>query len=292
MTSLEYSTDALNVIPKFYNVDLTVYVEGDSDVAFWEEILKHFSKNKITVRAIPTGGKTKLQEYISDIISGDLDAAAVACDLDYQAFQNPSNRISHPNVLFTYGYSIENSLYLPEVVADAICHTGGISRTKVDKKDFEKWLLDFVCRLKLLMIYDIAANTIGPKQEGMGLNCTRFMRSRTSHQIDDNKVKNYMLGLNKLPSNKRNSIQQKINQLGLSAIFWVRGHFLQSAVLKYINNEIKRLGSNKNKSKKMGNDSLLAYATSHFVKYLPNRSKHYLHYKNQTTTLIQAHQGQ
>lgn len=284
MRNLEYSTNATNVIPKFYYVDFTIYVEGNDDVAFWEEILNYFSKNKISVKAISAGGKTELQKYIDGIVSGDLKVA-VACDSDYQMLQN--NRINHPNVLYTYGYSIENSSCLPEVVVSAICHTGGISRTEVGKKDFEEWLLDFVKRLELLIIYDIAANTDGPKQEVMGSNCDRFMCSTKPYQVDDSKVKNYIQGLNKLPDDELNRIRQKINQFGSNTIFLVRGHFLQSAILRYVNNRIERHRS----KKKMNNNSFFAYAISCFTQHMPNESEHYRHYENQITALVQANQG-
>ena len=40
MNSLEYSLDALDAKGLFYNKSLTVYVEGNDDVLFWDYLFK------------------------------------------------------------------------------------------------------------------------------------------------------------------------------------------------------------------------------------------------------------
>ena len=148
MSDFEYSVDALNTKPLFYGARFTIYVEGDDDVLFWNTIFSTIENCKFHIE--PLGGSNELDEYINKIQSNELEAIA-ARDADYLAYTN--KKVMHDRVVYTYGYSIENSLY----TADSI-H----ALTKLWCKDLGlkedaclNWLNTFSNKIRTLLAIDI-----------------------------------------------------------------------------------------------------------------------------------------
>jgi len=111
MVEFDHSIDAKNVLNKFYRVEKIVYVEGDDDVAFWEYLFERFFSLSVEIEAV--GGKVELKR-ISELIHSNEAEYIVAMDSDYDDF---SGFDYHPNILRTYGYSIENTM----VSRESIC---------------------------------------------------------------------------------------------------------------------------------------------------------------------------
>jgi hypothetical protein len=277
MTSLEYSNSAKNAKAAFLGVDFIVYVEGDDDVPFWEELFIHFSGLKVSFESV--GGSPELQKIVSDIEDGLLDAIA-ACDKDYSSFVGELSDC--PRILFTYGYSIENSLYVPEVVLNAIRHIGRLSSQDIDVEAYEEWLADLTSKVQPLLVHDLANCILQAGETVLGSNCTRFMTTQTSHLADSTKVSSYIYGLETdYPEDTLEVASAKLNESGLDSFYWLRGHFIESALLKYINREIRRKGS----TKKANYDGLFGHAVSNFVSLIPNDSEHIAYYEQQLTSV-------
>jgi hypothetical protein len=98
MVDFSYSTEAKNVLNKFYRVEKILYVEGDDDIPFWECVFDKLSPFSVKVKE--AGGKSEAKKYAAEIVTGAADYL-VAMDADYDKlfFQD-----DHPNVIYTYGY--------------------------------------------------------------------------------------------------------------------------------------------------------------------------------------------
>jgi hypothetical protein len=105
MNDLEYALEALEIKGLFYNKKITVYVEGKDDPLFWDNL---FNIAEIEAHIEDVGGSLELDKYIAKIIDSNAEFY-VATDNDHNDFLE--NIATHPKVIRTYGYSIENSMY-------------------------------------------------------------------------------------------------------------------------------------------------------------------------------------
>ena len=74
MRDLEYSPDALNAKSAFYRAKTMIYVEGDDDLMFWEEVFSQVPDFAFEIESV--GGSPELDKHIKNIEAGSLDAIA------------------------------------------------------------------------------------------------------------------------------------------------------------------------------------------------------------------------
>lgn len=107
----------------FYDVDFIVYTEGGSqqegiarsfDALFWGGVFNSIAA-PLRFRAIPRGGKGQLVPLAEQIANGQSQKVIVAMDRDYDEIFG--RIIDHKCVIYTFGYSYENDIYL----VDKIC---------------------------------------------------------------------------------------------------------------------------------------------------------------------------
>lgn len=100
----------------FHNADFTVYCEGNipsdelssRDEVFWEKI---FILHGIKVHCQSHGGKNDLLKLANEkVVTGKVSHVIVAMDRDYDDWRNVL--INHPQVIYSYGYSVESDLIL------------------------------------------------------------------------------------------------------------------------------------------------------------------------------------
>lgn len=96
MRTLEYSVQALNVLSKFHRIDAIVFVEGQDDLHFWNNIAE--KANITSIRIEPVGGAGGLQRKIEAILNENAQII-VAKDADHDQFSN--SPISHPRIINT-----------------------------------------------------------------------------------------------------------------------------------------------------------------------------------------------
>ena len=144
-----YSTPALNVLRHFYECEVLIFVEGNSDILFWHVIAQ--KAGLINTKIESVGGNTQIKKKINQIIDEDAKII-VACDLDHSPFIDGIS--VHPQIVKTYGYSIENTMYCP---ASLNRFLKKLSRQlKIMDNSTGEWLSEFVKQTKTLLIYDIA----------------------------------------------------------------------------------------------------------------------------------------
>jgi hypothetical protein len=241
MDDFHYSVEAAGVINHFYGADIMVYVEGEDDIPYWELIFNKFSKLNIELQDV--GSCTSLKRYISQISSGELNAI-VAMDKDFTLFSEEN--VKHPNILFTPKYAIENSLVSQDNVYRTIKTLAKVSSKKIKIEDIHQWFLHLSERFEKLIALDIYNAKYGKGIAVLGKNDTadRFFVNNSFH-ICQIKVDKYLEAkLLEFESFNALEIKNEVEQKGYALLDFARGHFIFSAVTKFMKNKISTLGSN------------------------------------------------
>ncbi|PUA46936.1 hypothetical protein C5U62_02865 [Pseudomonas protegens] len=251
--TLDYSDEATNTLDAFMECDYILFVEGDDDVLFWNTVITRCSKLNVDIR--PVGGVNELKPYVEKVRNGVLDCV-VAQDADYSVHIGEKR---HSRVLYTYGYSIENTLYNPELVTSLL---GVWSKKQIDaSSEVSKWLEDLVNSCTPLFYLDfLNAKKKLEIDTGAG-HCQRFMVSKNSEKFDRQKVSSHVERIS-----KQHALSLSSDELScvknVPILVLMRGHFLQSAVLRYINCQLKLMG----RKTSVSGDALYAHA----IQYLQN----------------------
>ncbi len=272
MTEFSYSTGAESIMNQFHGVDVMVYVEGQDDIPFWEFMFTKFTSISIEVQDV--GSCSELEPYMQKIVSNQLNAI-VACDMDFTAFN--SDGFDHKNIIKTFSYSIENSMLHIDNIHKAIKVIGRLPSRNVRKEDVEDWLHDFYIQLEQLIKMDIynEVNNLGVSV--VGNNSTRLMRSRVSSELCSDKIEKYISKtIPQLTGYNHSVIDDLISEAGLENKQLLRGHFLFSAVSKFVKNYIKSKGINVS----LSNDALYSALILSLESTFTESNNEFQYYKN------------
>lgn len=234
MAELEYSNEALAAKGLFYNKIITVYVEGKDDPLFWDNL---FSIAEIEAHIEDVGGKVELQKYIDKIISEDADFF-IATDNDNSEFMNET--IQHPNIIRSYGYSIENSMYynhLPiEKTISSFC------RKKLDiSEEFDAWINDFSRSVYYLIVYDIANNRFKKGISIFGDNCYRFLKNQDSFKVCTKKTNEFINSIKtQFTEQEINEVEELIRNSEKDLWFLIKGHFITHSLINLIKHTVRK----------------------------------------------------
>jgi hypothetical protein len=278
MPSLEYSVDALNAKNAFYRAKTMVYVEGDDDVLFWQEVLSRTSDVQFEIE--PVGGSGEIDKYISQLESGELKAI-VARDSDLLTVIGKAS--INPRILYTRGYSIENSLYTVEALhklSKSWCKSN-----KITIAECQAWLDELASVFVPLLYLDVANTISNAGAQTIGDNCTRFMTSQSSAVPCATKVANYESTMKPHFSKKAlSSAEALIGNNLAKIILFIRGHFVASAVIKFLSNKAKSYG----KKVTISADSLYSAALMHFESAFGPKHPHFSHYSTCVAAAMNA----
>jgi hypothetical protein len=268
MSDFEYSTDALNAKNAFFRVDTIIYVEGDDDIPFWHEIFSNLQEFKFKIE--PRGGSTDLDKYINLIENGDLNAIA-ARDSDYLDFTQ--NTSKSKKVVYTIGYSIENTLYTPSAVhalTKQWCKTPTLPYTSCSD-----WVKKFSSEIAPLVVQDIANFKAKAGLQVMHDNCSQFMSSRTSYSLCPQKIGKKVDELQeKLPKDVIHETTISIGDDPDKVIRSIRGHFWASVVARFISKQAQTL----NKKISLSGDGLYTSAMTYFSGHFKDGHPHFKYY--------------
>lgn len=272
MSSLDYSDEAENVLDLFYSVDTLVYVEGVDDVPFWEYMFEKFTTLNVEIQDV--GSCTALAPYIEKINNGTL-RSIVACDSDLTFF-NDSN-INHKHIIRTFGYSIENTFIYPQNIHRAIKTVARIPAKDISIEDIKTWLSAFYLNIRKLVKLDIFNYQKRLGKTVMVDNATRFMKSSTSSSICENKINAYIDQIMpELQEYNESYVDKEILSRNLSLTTLVRGHFLFSAIARYVSCFIKSSG----RKVSVSNDSLYSILLLSFDRIFDKKHPEYDYYSN------------
>ena len=271
MPKLEYSTEAYNVLNLFHGVDAMLFVEGNDDVPFWEFIIDKFADLSLKIK--PVGGRPNLDKRLNEVLTGKL-SAVIAIDLDLTFWDK---EIEHPNILQTYGYSIENTLICGETIREVICSIGRISYREISIEECANWLREIEKTIKPLVVFDIENYTQGHGLPVVGDNCARFWKGKKSLHICDRKISTYLDNLTIEISEERFSeIDELLIKNHFKSCDIIRGHFLLSAVMQFVRITIQKA----QRKISISNDSLFGALVLAFKIFFDEEHPHYMHYQN------------
>lgn len=275
MPEFDYSTDAKNVLNRFFQVDRVVYVEGEDDIPFWEIVFDKLTNIQVKIEAV--GGKPELLKHAEAIYENEAEYF-LAMDSDFDRVFDVEK---HPAIIRTCGYSIENTLICKESICRIIRNLARIPKRNVPYEACEEWLTDLNEKIKDIVLSDVV-NT----KEELGLSVVpdsseRFMKSANSPYISNEKISDFVerLGIYKVEK-----FTPEIENLDIKRIVYldaIRGHFLFSAVMKFVKIKTRSLGKNVSVSKDMLYSNLVSVFESVFNRDHP----HYDFYKNELAPL-------
>ena len=280
MPDLSYSDDALNVRSAFFGVKAIVYVEGDDDVLFWEEIFSRVADEPFEVESV--GGSPVLDGYIQKINSGQLEAIA-ARDADFLPILGA--RCPDPRVVHTYGYSIENSLYVERTVTHLVrlwCKS-----PRITAAECADWLSDLAVKIGPLVYLDAANAISAAGVAALSDNCSRYMTSSHSAMVCPTKIATAVASMEaKIPADAIVLASISLGTEPDAVLTHLRGHFLASAVHRYIVKRAKDFG----KKVSISAESLYAAAIAQFASALDAEHPHKEHYLNSAQAAWRAMQ--
>ena len=227
MDSLEYSNEALEAKGLFYNRKKTVYVEGDDDVVFWDSI---FYGAKVEAYIEEVGGRYELDKYIDKVVSGEA-SFFIAMDNDHSDFDFKS--VDHVQIIRTYGYSIENSMYHHSNLNDIVRK---FCRRQQDfEEDILDWMKEFSDNFYELLIYDIANHIYKKGIRVFGDNCARFLKTNSSIKVSKKKVVNFIDEIsNSFSKNEITKVKRLLSKSKKENWFHIKGHFLTLGVVNFV----------------------------------------------------------
>ena len=230
-----YSTEALNVLYQFHDCDVIIFVEGDDDVLFWNVISA--KAGIIRYRIEVSGGKNELNKKIEKVVNENAQII-IACDSDHSPFCE--NTFEHKQIVKTYGYSIENSMYCPKFIAEIIKK---LSRKIIGSDPpSEKRMNQFVDDAKKLLIYDIANHRYQKGISVFGDNCSIFLKSNRSTALSIKKIETF---IESIKTNFRKTellrCEELVNKDSRELRCLIKGHFLTNVVINIIKERVSEI---------------------------------------------------
>lgn len=237
MGEISYSSEALNTLSKFHRKKYVVYVEGDDDVSFWNTVFQAFGLKHFIIK--PAGGANEIEKYTRSILDEDAEIF-VARDSDFKELLK--EQVFHPRILWTYGHSIENTLYHPIHIAEIISIYA--RSQEFDVLQAEKWLQEFAEEFWALLVCEISNEKSHKGIEVLGKKCQRFLHSHKSHLPSKELISEKLETIRDIIevteyTEAENLLIAVANQKPL--YFLIRGHFLTNAVINFVKNEVKKI---------------------------------------------------
>lgn len=238
MNNLEYSIEAEEAKGLFYNKRFTVYVEGDDDVMFWNIL---FELTDVDAYIEDVGGSEEIEKKITDILNNHA-SFIVACDSDHTDFQ--VDRKEHLQIIRTYGYSIENSMYSTKNIENAIRKLS--KRPKKLTKTIESWAKEFSNNLFDLLVYDIANHRYDRGVKVFGDNCQRFLKSKSSIEVCKTKVQAFINSIkNKFTAKEIKETISLLKKSKKDLWYHLKGHFITHGLFNLIQHHVKIISGSK-----------------------------------------------
>lgn len=278
MADFFYSDEALNVKSAFYRVETMVYVEGDDDRLFWHHVFSEIPN--VSVQVETAGSSDQIDQCIIKILSGKIQGIA-ARDSDF--LPHTTGLENDPRILYTFGYSIENSLYTAESIP--VLATQWCKNPNIPTLDSTDWLTNVVATLKPLIHLDLANRMSNGGVCTVTNNCTPFMKSQKSCLPCSSKVSTQVNRATALvPADAQALAMKKLDGCPEELIRWLRGHFLASAVLKYLHSKAKGLDRNFS----LSSHALYLAAIGHFGHVLGVSHPHREYYRQAADAAYKA----
>lgn len=251
---LRHSNEGISVSSRFYNKKVMVYVEGPDDIPFWTAMFRRVvSDDFFEIEAV--NGKNQLAEIVIKLENESIDNVFVAADLDYCLFPN-DGRSSNAYVIYTYGHSIENTMFCPQNVAAYIKNA---ARSPGDfSPQVDDWFNSTCEKIQAILPFEIinsidvdckhhisdGSNSFMGKgfyfykdnSDGFNLDPLKIEKETASHADFD------CVFYNKIQKSLTSSPQRDTR-------FLIQGHFLADGAMNFIKSFLRQMGQKADYSK-------------------------------------------
>ncbi len=233
---LTYSSQGLNVLSEFHEVDIVIWVEGQDDITHWSAFFESFDSDT-SFQFKPAGG-TEIEKYKSQIIDDDAQII-VATDKDYSQLDNSIDL--HPRIVYTFGYSIENTMYCESAINKTIQK---LSRNRKSYlTEIRSWFNTQSTELRDALIYDITNERLGLSVKVLGDNSCNFLTGNgsISCNMSSDKIEDLITRISSSFSDVDiQETREMLENSGLPDQWIIRGHFLTRMVLNLVKKIAKR----------------------------------------------------
>ena len=231
--NLDYSIDAVNVLSDFYEKNYVVYVEDKDDQFFWGKIFNLFARKKSFkfIYEDNVRGCAVLDDKIRKLVNGELnESIIIARDSDYLMYKG--QKVEHKDVLYTFGYSIENCLFSDKNILTIFSNLSK-SNDKFNVEVVNDWLGVMTSGLQKLIKLDIVVQKNGYGIGILGKSCDEFTKKNgdINHERIDVKFNEI--------KNEHPCIEEDINGISDIPIHNIKGHFFMSLVSKFLRHNCK-----------------------------------------------------
>ncbi|MBT0394332.1 DUF4435 domain-containing protein [Morganella morganii subsp. morganii] len=277
---LSYSSEAENIMHEFYEAHFIVYVEGVDDICFWETIFSKFNDYKYEV--LDVGGCANLKGYIGKIIKGEINSL-VALDSDFNCVLDGKH--SHNKIIYTYGYSIENTYISFSCVNKMIKHLAKLNaKAMAEITDrTHNWFTGFLRKINSLVKVDVC-NALNEKGFSvLGDSIHRFLDNNDPSLISTGKVTSHVEKiLADFPEYCEKEVDDLLERKNRALIHCIRSHFLYSAIACYV----RYVVNNNGKKIALSNESLYANFIAIFENEFNERHPEYIYYQNAVNNAV------
>lgn len=255
---LVHSSEAISITSQFYNKQVMVYVEGPDDVPFWDAMFSRVVP-QVFYEIYPVNGKEQLVPLVDGIENGTILNAFVATDLDYNLFTE-SGRSSSPFIIYTYGHSIENTMFCPQNVAVYIRRA--MRKTYRYSEDINQWYEEVINAVRPLLALDIL-NSIDSdckyhRSDGsntfLGRGYHYYKVSNEKKELEKGKIEKEVTSHPDFDTKKINQIEREIELRCKTRDprLLIQGHFIADAMMNYIRITLKE----NNQRQSLSNEAL------------------------------------
>jgi len=232
--SFIHSEAAADTLTLFHRKKYVVFVEGSDDMVFWTKVFEACSVDSYTIKI--AGGALEIDKYTTAVLTKGTDVV-VCRDQDYALYDGKF--IDHNRVIYTLGYSIENTLYSAANIKQLI---GDYARDyNLDLKEVEEWIEEFTSKCDILLAYDLANHLFVKSIKIMGDNCGQYLHDRKPSVCPVKTAKAIDVFQTLIPQDEFVAARSAI--LADDRPLWmiIRGHFLTQAVHRYIKTQVHKL---------------------------------------------------
>jgi hypothetical protein len=258
--SFTRTNSGLNNYSIFFNVSVTVFVEGRSSVEtkeieednlgtavqtpdelFHQSVLLAYSPNR-SFKMKSVGSKTNVDFYAKKILSGDVKNCLVVYDSDYEGVI--SSWVGPPWVLRTAGYSWESDLWTPALCEKLIELCAGGRHW--DRPKFLKRLSMATLRIERLSRIEVLCriyglNLIVPKNNALGVK----LEPKSSFVVEIKEVRRLISGVKaKVQALQDPAQNAEIGRIVAKFSYFslVRGHLWEAICIMLIFSTLKNAG--------------------------------------------------
>lgn len=275
MAELEYSAGALDTLRLFHQSRFVVFVEGPGDIAFWQAIFRTAGVSDTFFKI--AGGRGTLDRYMSAAIAGA--EIVIARDTDWSDLTNA--QVVHARVMYTFGYSIENTLCSEAATAGLLRMY--LSPNDDHSVDAAEWRDYFGTAIRAVVVLDLARTLADGGADVPLDNAFRYLDRRQRDRVNPDAVTSIVAALTgAIDEECIREAERRLAQSPKHVWYHIRGHCVVSALLQLVS---YRAWAHTGKKLLLSNDAIYGLLVIGLAGWLANTAE-WSFYRGQIDRLL------